>query len=101
MTRSEGQSGRESVDLVEVQGLVDALERDLARMRAGAGGVEPLREEVEALRRILSSGAPHEEHVRERLHGLRSRLEEAGELLYEDAFKLGDTLARIGRMLGL
>jgi hypothetical protein len=39
--------------------------------------------------------------VRERLHGVKAGLEGMGETLYEDAFKLGDYLARIGRMLGL
>jgi hypothetical protein len=89
------------VDLDDVQRLVDALERDLAKVRAGAAGVESLRDEVEALRSALAADSPRDEHVRERLHGVRSTLEEAGETLYEDAVKLGDYLARIGRMLGL
>ncbi len=89
------------VNLDEAQKLVEQLERDLARVRAGAGDVETLRQEVEALRGVLSADAPEHEHVRERLHGVKSSLEEVGETLYEDAFKLGDYLARIGRMLGL
>lgn len=89
------------VNLDEAQKLVDALERDLAKVRAGAGDVETLRSEVEALRGILSAEAPEHEHVRERLHGVKAGLEGVGETLYEDAFKLGDYLARIGRMLGL
>jgi predicted nuclease with TOPRIM domain len=89
------------VNLDEAQKLVDALERDLAKVRAGAGDVDTLRQEVEALRGVLSVEAPEHEHVRERLHGVKSSLEEVGETLYEDAVKLGDYLARIGRMLGL
>jgi predicted nuclease with TOPRIM domain len=89
------------VNLDEAQKLVDALERDLAKVRAGAGDVETLRSEVDALRGILSAEAPEHEHVRERLHGVKAGLESVGETLYEDAFKLGDYLARIGRMLGL
>ena len=89
------------VNLDEAQKLVDALERDLAKVRAGAGDVETLRSEVEALRGVLSAEAPEHERVRERLHGVKAGLEGVGETLYEDAFKLGDYLARIGRMLGL
>jgi hypothetical protein len=96
-----GKRGTEPVDLDDVQRLVDALERDLAKVRAGTAGVDSLREEVEALRGALRAAQPREEHVRERLHGVRSTLEDVGETLYEDAVKLGDYLARIGRMLGL
>lgn len=89
------------VNLDEAQKLVEQLERDLARVRAGAGDVETLRQEVEALRGVLSADTPEHDHVRARLHGVKSSLEEVGETLYEDAVKLGDYLARIGRMLGL
>ena len=101
MADSKRQGGAEPVNLDDVQRLVDALERDLAKVRAGAAGVDSLRDEVEALRSALSAEEPREEQVRERLHGVRSTLEDVGETLYEDAVKLGDYLARIGRMLGL
>jgi hypothetical protein len=101
MADSKRPSGTEPVNLDDVQRLVDALERDLAKVRAGTAGVDSLREEVEALRGALRAAPPREEHVRERLHGVRSTLEDVGETLYEDAVKLGDYLARIGRMLGL
>lgn len=91
----------EPMNLDDVQRLVEALERDLAKVRAGAAGVESLREEVEALRSALSAREPRQEHVRERLHGIRSALEDVGEALYEDGLKLADYLTRIGRMLGL
>jgi hypothetical protein len=101
MANSKQEPGAEPVNLDDVQRLVDALERDLAKVRAGAAGVDSLREEVEAQRSAQSAAEPREEHVRERLHGVRSTLEDVGETLYEDAVKLGDYLARIGRMLGL
>jgi len=101
MTDSKEPRGGGAVNLDDVQRLVDALERDLAKVRAGTAGVESLREEVEALRGALRAADPREEDVRERLHGVRSTLEDAGETLYEDAVKLADYLARIGRMLGL
>ena len=89
------------VDLDEVQKLVDALERDLAKARAGAGNVAELREEVEALRSALSAEEPHQDEVRERLHGVRASLEQVGETLYDDAVTLGDYIKRIGWMLGM
>src|SRR5262245_7556411 len=101
MTNANPEAGTEPVNLDDGQRLVDALERDLAKVRAGTAGVESLREEIEALRGALRAPEPREEHVRERLDGIRSTLEAVGETLYEDAVKLGDYLARIGRMLGL
>jgi hypothetical protein len=101
MANSKQQGGTEPVDFDDVQRLVDALERDLAKVRTGAAGVESLREEVEALRSALRAAEPRHDHVRERLHGVRATLEDVGETLYEDAVKLGDYLGRIGRMLGL
>ncbi len=92
---------KQPVNLDEVQKLVDALERDLAKARAGAGDVDSLREEVEALRSALSAEEPRQDHVRERLHGVRASLEEVGETLYDDAVTLGDYLKRIGWMLGM
>jgi predicted nuclease with TOPRIM domain len=89
------------VNLDEAQKLVDALERDLAKVRAGAADVDTLREEVDALRGVLSADEPAHADVRERLHGVKSSLESVGETLYEDAVKLGEYLSRIGRMLGL
>jgi predicted nuclease with TOPRIM domain len=89
------------VNLDEVQKLVDALERDLAKARAGAGNLEELREEVEALRSALSAEEPHQDQVRERLHGVKASLEQVGETLYDDAVKVGDYITRIGWMLGM
>lgn len=94
-------SGAQPINLDEVQKLVDALERDLAKARAGAGDIEALRDEVEALRGALSADQPHHEDVRERLRGVRSRLEEVSETLYDDALTVGDYLRRIGWMLGM
>jgi hypothetical protein len=89
------------VDLNAVTKLVEALEQDLARVRAGSGDVEALRREVEALRAALAAEQPHPEGVRERLHGVRGSLESAGDTLWEDAVVGSDYLTRIGRMLGM
>ncbi len=44
------------VDIEAVTALVDALERDLARLKAGSGDVDALRREVDALRAALDPG---------------------------------------------
>ena len=88
------------VDIEAVAALVDALERDLARLKAGSGDVDALRREVDALRAALAAGEPHGE-VHERLHGVRGTLESGKDVLWEDAVIGSDYLSRIGRMLGM
>jgi hypothetical protein len=88
------------VDLDEVAHLVEQLERDLSRVRAGGGDVDTLRAEVEQLRQALAADAAPAD-VHQGLHGVRERLAAASDEIVKDAFKGGDYLARIGRMLGL
>ena len=47
------------VDLEQVAHLVEQLERDLARVRAGGATVDTLRTEVEQLRQALAAADPH------------------------------------------
>lgn len=89
------------VDLGEVTRLVDALERDLDRLGEGASGVETLRNEVEQLRSALRSAEPAQREVHSGLENVRDLLHRAGDELFDDAVKVGDYIARIGRMLGL
>jgi hypothetical protein len=92
-------SGR-PVDLDEVAQLVEQLERDLARARAG-GSVETLRAEVEQLRAALAADSPSEADVSRGLASVRGRLHDLGDELETDAFIGADYLTRIGRLLGL
>jgi hypothetical protein len=46
------------VDLNEAARLIDALERDMAKVRGGSADVQRLRDEVEALRKLLDAPAP-------------------------------------------
>jgi uncharacterized membrane protein len=85
------------IDLEAVAKLIDALERDLAKVRADAGDVQALRDELEALRQALDVATPHDKGVRDRLHSLRERLEAESELTLGE----GGYLTRIGRMLGM
>lgn len=89
------------VDLDEARRLVEALERDLARLGEGAGGVEALRSEVSQLRAALRTAAPTHPEVHSGLENVRDALHRAGDELFDDAVKVGDYVARIGRMLGL
>lgn len=89
-----------SVDLDEAARLLDALERDLARVRQGSADVDALRAEVEQLRAVLRAGSAHED-VHEGLHGIRALMHRIGDELRDDAFKGSDYATRIGRLLGL
>jgi predicted nuclease with TOPRIM domain len=89
------------VDIEAVTALVEALERDLAKVRAGSGDVEALRREVDALKGVLDADEPHHEGVRERLHEVRGSLESTKDTLWEDAVVGSDYISRIGRMLGM
>ncbi|MCC6610550.1 MAG: hypothetical protein IT515_12875 [Burkholderiales bacterium] len=93
--------GPAKVDLAEVARLVDALERDLGKVREGASGVETLRSEVEQLRTALQAEGPAEPGVHAGLESIRDLLHRAGDELLEDAVKVSEYVTRIGRMLGL
>lgn len=99
MTAAPGSPGKEGIDLDAATRLVDLLERDLAQARQGSGDIERLRAEVEQLRAALA-GAPHED-VHAGLHALRDTLHALSDELQQDAFKVGDYVARIGRLLGM
>jgi hypothetical protein len=92
--------GNRAIDLQETARLIDALERDLARLQSGEGDLANLRADVERLRSALASAQPHED-VHGGLAGLRERLHAASDELLADAIRTGDYIARIGRLLGL
>ena len=94
-------SNSRPVDLDEVAHLVDQLERDLAKARAGGASVDTLRAEVEQLRVALSAAEPSHDEVQVGLHGVRTKLDELGDDLKVGALTGSDYLARIGRLLGL
>lgn len=96
-----GPGGKPNVDLDEVARLVAALEQDLARVQKGSQNVQALRDEVEALRRILDASASEHHRLGDRLARLHATLEQAKETMVTDARWVADYLARIGRMLGL
>jgi hypothetical protein len=100
MGSTEPRGAAEGVDLDAVARLVEQLEQDLARVRAGGGSTETLRAEVEQLRGLLAREAPHTE-VHQGLSGIRERLHALTDEVLTDVVKSGDYLARIGRLLGM
>ncbi len=88
-------------DLDEVARLVEALDRDLAKIQEGSSDFAALRNEVEQLRAVLNAGETTPGDVHEGLHGIRALLHKAGDELFGDALKGSDYLGRIGRMLGM
>lgn len=96
----DGSEGGRAVDLQETAQLIDALERDLARLESGQGDLDHLRADLARLRAALASAQPHGD-VHGGLAGLREKLHAASEELLTDAVKTGDYIARIGRLLGM
>lgn len=94
---STTEPGRNNVDLDEVERLVAALERDLAKVRAGSGELDTLRGEVAQLRQALAAPETAQGELHAGLHGIRALLQKAQSELLTDA----DYVARIGRMLGM
>ena len=100
MTSTPDPSRPPRIDLDAAARLVDMLERDLAQARHGNGDVERVRADVEQLRAALAAEPPHED-VHAGLHALRDTLHAVRGELQVDAFKVGDYIACIGRLLGL
>jgi phage gp16-like protein len=98
---TERDQGPAGVNLDEVTRLVEALERDLDKVREGSSDVATLRSEVDQLRSALQSSEPAERDVHSGLENVRDLLHRAGDELLDDAVKVGEYVTRIGRMLGL
>ncbi|MCW5603742.1 MAG: hypothetical protein KIT18_04230 [Burkholderiales bacterium] len=93
-------SARE-INLEEVGRLIDALERDLARVRSGSADVQRLRDEVETLKNVLNSPIRRHHWVRDGLHDMRKSIDEALDSALAEAMKAGQYVSEIGRILGL
>lgn len=96
-----GGSGSGEIDLEEVSRLVEALERDLAQVRGSSEDVQRLRDEVETLKNVLKSPIRRHHWVRDGLHDVRGRLDDALDAVVGEGIKAGQYIAEIGRILGL
>lgn len=92
-----------NVDLDEVAKLVEALEKDLAGVKAGSGDLQTLRDEVRALGEALQSKDAPADHaqVGDSLKSIHDSINNAVDIVVEDGIKVADYAARIGKMLGL
>lgn len=102
MAKSEGRNDSvKEIDLEEVARLVEALERDLAKLPSGSQGVRRLRDEVETLKNVLNSPIRRHHWVSDGLHGVRVVLEEVIDAAVAKGLKTGQYLSDIGRILGM
>jgi len=102
MVRNEARDeGPKKIDLERVAQLIDAMERDLAKVQSGSRDVQLLRDEVETLKNVLNSPIRRPHWVREGLHGMRQAIENGLETVVADGLKAGQYIAEIGRILGM
>lgn len=98
--KSPKQSPQE-IDFAAVEKLVQALERDLAKVRGGSRDLQLLKDEVETLKNVLGSPIRRHHWVREGLQGMRHAIENGMETVIADGLKAGQYIAEIGRILGM
>lgn len=102
MSMDPGTGGKtQEIDLEEVGKLIEAMERDLARVRGGSQDMQRLRDEVETLKNVLNSPVRKHHWIRDGLHTLRTNLEETLESALAEGMKASQYVAEIGRILGL
>jgi hypothetical protein len=97
---SENDKAKE-IDLAEAGRLIDALERDLAKVRGGSQDVQRLRDEVETLRNVLNSPVRRDSWVTDSLHAIRVQLDETVDEAVYEGMTISRYAAEVGRILGL
>src|SRR5881296_3340612 len=102
MVRNDAKDeGPKKIDLEKVAQLIDALERDLAKVRSGSRDMQLLRDEVETLKNVLSSPIRRHHWVREALQDMKRSIEDGLDAAKAEGLKAGQYLAEIGRILGM
>ena len=99
-TKPEDANARK-IDLEEVERLVEALERDLSKVQGNSQDLQRLRDEIETLKNVLKSPVRRHHWVRDALHGIRERFEDALGTAMAEGIEVGRHIAEIGRLLGL
>ena len=95
------QDQAKEINLEEAARLIDALERDLAKVRGGNADVQRLRDEVETLRNVLNSPAPRHHWVSDSLHEIRDLLDETVDEAVYEGMTISRYAAEAARILGL
>ena len=101
MPRTPQSENPPEIDLKEVARLVEALEHDLKNVQSGSKDVQLLRDEVETLKNVLNSPVRRHHWVRDALHGIRERFENAVDSAVAEGATASRYLAEIGRILGM
>ncbi len=89
------------IDLEQAAQLIDALERDLAKVRGGSADVQRLRDEVETLRNVLNSPVQRDHWVSDSLHEIRGLLDETVDEAVYEGMTISRYAAEAARILGL
>ena len=89
------------IDLEQAAKLLDALERDLAKVRGDSQDVQRLRDEVQTLRNVLNSPVQRHHWVSDSLHEIRSLLDETVDEAVYEGMTISRYAAEIARILGL
>ena len=89
------------IDLDEVAALIDDLERDLQKIQGDSHDVQRLKDEVQTLKNLLGSPVRRHHWVRDALHGIRERFDDALDSAVAGGVEASRYIAEIGRILGL
>ena len=89
------------VDLEEVARLIEALERDLAKVQGKSQDIQRLRDEIDTLKNVLRSPVRRHHWVRDALHDIRERFDDALDAAVAEGIEVSRYVAEIGRILGL
>ena len=100
-TRKPEGASEQQIDLDEVARLIEALERDLKKVQGSSQDIQHLKDEVETLKNVLKSPVRRHHWVRDALHGIRERIDDALDTAVAEGIEVGRYVAEIGRILGL
>ena len=91
----------QEIDLDAAANLIAALEHDLQKISGDSTDIQRLRDEVETLKNVLNSPVRRHHWVEEGLHSIRDVMENALDTALVQGIRGGQTMAEIGRILGL
>lgn len=93
--------GERELRLERIRRLVADLEQELADAPSDTPHITGLRQEIDALKHVLATPGDSEPVARERLHTLRTTLEEVGAKVEGEVLRDSPYIAEIGRILGM
>ena len=100
-TEKTDSAGARQIDLDEVARLVEALERDLSKVQGSSRDIQRLKDEIETLKNVLKSPVRRHHWVRDALHGIRERIDDALDAAVAEGIEVGRYIAEIGRIIGM